>query len=74
MSKTNPGIVGRLVMAKVKRGEKSDDEVCEVVACQICSTGGYYRLLIATHDGYLLEHDTAKVKLVAPAISEGPYR
>ncbi len=68
------GIVGRLVSTRVKRGEETTDEVCEVVACQTGGEYGSYRILVATHDGTLLQVGYDDIKLVSPSSAEGPYR
>lgn len=73
VNKPTPGLVGRMVMHKVKRGEQSAEEVCEVMACQV-SEGGYWQILIATHDGALLQVDFRMIRLCAEQVEGGPYR
>lgn len=71
-----PGLVGRYVSIKVKRGDVTAREVCEVIACTAREHGGW-RILVATHDGSILEHnDYRTMKLVAQSYSNpgGPYR
>lgn len=68
------GLVGRLVMTEVSRGDKKAEEACEVVACQTGGEYGSWRILVATSDGYLLEKVSSSVRLVATPDGGGPYR
>lgn len=68
------GLVGRMVMVKLKRGETEKDEPCEVVACQAVGEHGSWRVLVATHDGQLADvSDWPKLRLIADP-DNGPYR
>ena len=69
-----PGLVGRLVSVKVMRGDTEAREVCEVVACQTGGEYGTWRILVATHDGTLLEYGTRDMTLVGEPQQGGPYR
>ncbi len=69
------GLVGRFATMKVTRGEEVNDEVCEVMACQAAGEYGYYRILVATQDGTILQVGYEALKLVPiPSSSAGPYR
>lgn len=72
----SPGLVGRTVMTRVHRDgdDGGADEPCEVVACQVGGEYGSWHILVATHDGHLLEVGPSKVTLVADPSGEGPYR
>lgn len=74
MMRPAPGLVGRTVMMKVKRGETVAPEPCEVVACQAAGEFGSWRILVATHDGTLLHAEPSALTLVAEPGGEGPYR
>lgn len=73
------GIVGRYVMRKFMRGEgaerKEVEEPCEVVACEYAA-GYCWRLLVATHDGYLIsvEYGSSLRLVPTPNTEGGPYR
>lgn len=66
-------IIGRTVATKVKRGDTSATEVCEVLACEL-NPGGSWHLLVSTHDGSLLRLAYDQATLVAPIGGLGPYR
>lgn len=79
------GIVGRYVMHHFTRdesgpdavptsGHKSVAEPCEVLACEYVSGG--WRLLVATHEGFVLRLDDVRsLRLVPTQNTEGgPYR
>lgn len=67
------GLVGRTVMAKVTRAGVSAAEPCEVVACQAAGEYANWHILVATHDGVLIDLSYANVTLVANS-DVGPYR
>jgi hypothetical protein len=70
-----PGLVGRYVSVPMKQGEKTFNEVCEVVACQVGGDYGSYRILVATSNGKLHQVGYDSITLVADPTSEGsPYR
>jgi len=72
------GIVGRYVETTIARGDGDDRkeavEACEIVACQATGENGCWWLLVATHDGFLIEKGPARVRLVPDQATEGPYR
>ena len=68
------GIVGRMVMMPVKRGDQIADEICEVVACQAVGEYGTWHILVVTSDGKLLDTGTKELRLIADPGGEGPYR
>jgi hypothetical protein len=69
------GIVGRFVSCEVKRGDLKEREVCEVVACQTGGDYGSWKIMLATHDGSLIDVSISQVKLIpTPSDSSGPYR
>lgn len=74
MSAPRSGLVGRMVSLQVTRGDVRAAEVCEVVACQAAGEYGYWRILVATHDGALLSTSPGEVTLVAELAGDGPYR
>ena len=67
-----PGLVGRFVSYKIRRGDTYKEESCEVVACQ--TGGGGWKILIATHDGLLFDVAYGHVRIVPFAPGTGPYR
>ncbi len=67
------GLVGRMVMVEVKRGEVVDQEPCEVVACQAAGEYGNWKVLVATREGHLLDVGYTQLRLIADP-DAGPYR
>lgn len=61
-------------MVEVKRGEATAMEACEVMACQAAGESGYWRIMVATHDGTLLSVDYNKLRLIDDSDGAGPYR
>lgn len=67
------GLIGRMVMVKLRRDEIEKDEPCEVVACQAVGEHGSWRVLVATHDGRLIDATWPELILIADP-DNGPYR